>query len=79
MYQGFQSAMAFAKGGCPVSRNSFLEDTRVELTKAEDDLMVEAKVSPTDIACVRPGLDATIRFGPFDYTIYGGDKRGDLR
>ena len=37
-----------------------------------DQLIVEAKVSPVDIAQVRPGLPATIRFDPFDYTIYGG-------
>ncbi len=37
-----------------------------------DELIVEAKVSPRDIAQVRPGLDATIHFDPYDYTIYGG-------
>lgn len=37
-----------------------------------DELIVEAKVSPADIALVRPGLEATIRFDPFDYTIFGG-------
>lgn len=37
-----------------------------------DELIIEAKVSPTDISQVRKGLDATIRFDPFDYTIYGG-------
>jgi len=37
-----------------------------------DELIIEVKVSPTDIAQVRKGLNATIRFDPFDYTIYGG-------
>lgn len=37
-----------------------------------DQLIIEAKVSPVDIAQVRSGLPATIRFDPFDYTIYGG-------
>ncbi len=37
-----------------------------------DELIVEAKVSPRDIAQVHPGLDATIQFDPYDYTIYGG-------
>ncbi len=36
-----------------------------------DDLIVEAKVRPADIANVKPGLEATIRFDPFDYTIFG--------
>jgi len=37
-----------------------------------DDLIVEAKVSPADIARVQKGLEANIRFDPFDYTIFGG-------
>lgn len=36
-----------------------------------DELIVEVKVSPTDIANVRPGLEAAVRFDPFDYTIFG--------
>lgn len=36
-----------------------------------DDLIVEAKVRPADIANLRTGLEATIRFDPFDYTIFG--------
>lgn len=39
-----------------------------------DELLIEAKISPTDIALVRPELATTIRFDPFDYTIYGGVK-----
>ncbi len=37
-----------------------------------DALLVEAKASPADIAQIRPGLPATLRFDPYDYTIYGG-------
>lgn len=44
----------------------------MQIIPIDDELIVEAKVSPTDIAQVRPGLDATIRFDPFDYTIFGG-------
>ena len=44
----------------------------MQIIPVGDDLIIEAKVSPKDIARVRPGLDATIRFDPFDYTIYGG-------
>jgi adhesin transport system membrane fusion protein len=46
----------------------------MQIIPAGDDLILEAKVSPADIARVRPGLGATIRFDPFDYTIYGGVK-----
>jgi adhesin transport system membrane fusion protein len=107
-------------------KNKFLEDARIELTKAEDeiaqnsqvltrhqqerqdsiftaqvagivknirvttvggvlrageeimqivpvdvDLIIEAKISPADIARVHPGLPSNIRFDPFDYTVYG--------
>lgn len=44
----------------------------MQIIPVGDELIVEAKVSPTDIALVRPGLEATIRFDPFDYTIFGG-------
>lgn len=37
-----------------------------------DELILEAKVSPSDIAQIQKGLEAVIRFDPFDYTIYGG-------
>lgn len=44
----------------------------MQIIPIDDDLIVETKVSPADIALVRPGLEATVRFDPFDYTIYGG-------
>jgi adhesin transport system membrane fusion protein len=44
----------------------------MQIIPVDDELIVEAKVSPADIAHVRPGLEATVRFDPFDYTIYGG-------
>ncbi len=43
----------------------------MQIVPVEDDLIIEAKVSPADIALVRTGQKATIRFDPFDYTIYG--------
>jgi membrane fusion protein, adhesin transport system len=44
----------------------------MQIIPLDDELIVESKVSPADIALVRPGLEATVRFDPFDYTIYGG-------
>jgi adhesin transport system membrane fusion protein len=44
----------------------------MQIIPTGDDLLVEAKVRPADIAQVRKGLQATIRFDPFDFTIYGG-------
>ncbi len=43
----------------------------MQIIPVDDDLIVEAKVLPADIASVKPGLEATIRFDPFDYTIFG--------
>ena len=44
----------------------------MQIIPIDDELIIETKVRPADIAQVRPGLEATIRFDPFDYTIYGG-------
>ncbi len=44
----------------------------MQIVPIGDDLIIEAKVSPADIARIHKGLEATIRFDPFDYTIYGG-------
>jgi len=43
----------------------------MQIVPVEDELLVESRVSPADIARVEPGLEANIRFDPFDYTIYG--------
>jgi len=43
----------------------------MQIVPINDDLIVEAKVRPTDIAQVHAGLPANVRFDPFDYTIYG--------
>ena len=47
-------------------------DEIMQIVPVEDDLIVEAKVSPADIARLRKGLEADIKLDPFDYTIYGG-------
>ncbi len=41
-------------------------------TPLEDTLLVEAKVSPKDIAFLRPGLEAVVKITAYDFTIYGG-------
>jgi len=46
----------------------------LQIVPMNDALMVEAKVSPSDIARIRPELDANLRLDPFDYTIYGSVK-----
>ena len=43
----------------------------MQIVPVEDELLIESRVSPADIARVVPGLVASMRFDPFDYTIYG--------
>lgn len=43
----------------------------LQIVPNDDDLVVEAKVRPADIAFVKPGLPATIKLDAYDYTIYG--------
>lgn len=43
----------------------------VEVVPLEDTLLLEAKVSPRDIAFLRPGQKAIIRFTAYDFAIYG--------
>jgi membrane fusion protein, adhesin transport system len=43
----------------------------MQIVPVEDDLLIEVKVKPADIAFVKPGLPATIKLDAYDYTIYG--------
>ena len=44
----------------------------MEIVPLEDTLLVEAKVSPKDIAFLRPGLEAVVKITAYDFTVYGG-------
>lgn len=44
----------------------------VEIVPGDDRLLVEARISPRDIAFLRPGLPATIKLHAYDFAIYGG-------
>lgn len=46
-------------------------DEIMQIVPGEDDLVVEAKVRPADIAFVKPGLSATVKLDAYDYAIYG--------
>jgi len=46
----------------------------VEIVPMEDTLLVEARVLPKDIAFLRPGLPAIVKFTAYDFAIYGGLK-----
>jgi adhesin transport system membrane fusion protein len=44
----------------------------IEIVPLEDNLLVEARVQPKDIAFLRPGLKATVKVSAYDFVVYGG-------
>ena len=44
----------------------------MEIIPLEDQLLVEAKIRPHEVAFLRPGLPATVKISAYDYAIYGG-------
>lgn len=49
-------------------------DEMMEIVPTGEELIVEAKVSPSDIAFVRRGQPATVRFDAYDSSIYGAGE-----
>ena len=43
----------------------------VEIVPLDDNLLVEARIRPQDIAFLHPGQEAMVKFTAYDYTIYG--------
>ncbi|MBC2836201.1 HlyD family efflux transporter periplasmic adaptor subunit [Paragemmobacter straminiformis] len=43
----------------------------LEIIPLDEELFIEAKVKPSDIASVRLGQEATVKLSAYDYTIYG--------
>lgn len=44
----------------------------IELVPSDDALLLEAKVLPRDIAFLRPGQKALVKFTAYDFAVYGG-------
>jgi adhesin transport system membrane fusion protein len=44
----------------------------IEIVPDDDALLVEAKIRPSDIAFIYPGLKAVIKLTAYDFAIYGG-------
>lgn len=44
----------------------------IEMVPLDDQLIVEAKVSPKDIAFLHPGQAAIVKFTAYDFVVYGG-------
>ncbi len=49
-------------------------DEIFEIIPLGEELFVEARVKPENIASIQPGQDATIKLSAYDYTIYGALK-----
>lgn len=43
----------------------------MQIVPTDDDLIVEVKVRPQDVAHLKPGLPANVKIDAYDYTIYG--------
>jgi adhesin transport system membrane fusion protein len=46
----------------------------LEIVPLDDTLLLEAHIRPSDIAFVRPGLEAAVKITAYDYSIYGDLK-----
>lgn len=44
----------------------------MEIVPLDDQLLIEARISPRDIAFIHPGQRATVKVTAYDYAIYGG-------
>ena len=44
----------------------------MEIVPLGDQLLVEARISPRDIAFIHPGQSAKVKITAYDYTVYGG-------
>lgn len=49
-------------------------DPIVEIVPMDEQLLVEAKIKPSDIARLRPNMPAMVKITAYDFTIYGGLK-----
>lgn len=46
-------------------------ETIMEVIPLEDQLLLEAKIKPQDVAFLAPGMPASVKITAYDYTIYG--------
>jgi adhesin transport system membrane fusion protein len=44
----------------------------IEIVPQDDELLVEVRVQPKDIAFLHPGQEALIKFTAYDFSVYGG-------
>jgi len=46
----------------------------MEVTPLDDQLLVETRIRPSDVAFLAPGQEAVVKISAYDYAIYGGLK-----
>jgi len=46
----------------------------VEIVPIDNQLILEVKIKPSDIAFIHEGIEAVVKFSAFDFSIYGGLK-----
>ncbi len=46
----------------------------IEIVPKDDQLLVEARIKPKDIAFLKPNLPATVKITAYDFSVYGGLK-----
>ncbi|AKQ56819.1 HlyD family efflux transporter periplasmic adaptor subunit [Bordetella hinzii] len=46
-------------------------DEILQIVPVDEDLVIEAKVKPRDVAFIKPGLPSNIKLDAYDYAIYG--------
>jgi adhesin transport system membrane fusion protein len=44
----------------------------MQVVPSEDQLLIEARIRPADVAFLRPGLPVTVKLTAYDYAVYGG-------
>ena len=44
----------------------------MEIVPLEDNLLIEAKIRPSDVGFLRSGQEATVKISAYDFSIYGG-------
>lgn len=49
-------------------------DELLRIVPSDEPLLIEAKITPTDVGFLRPGLPANIKLDAYDYSIYGALK-----
>ncbi len=46
-------------------------DEIMQIVPVEDELLVDIKINPADVAFIRPGMPVSVKIDAYDYTVYG--------